>query len=98
MAGQTSNTKFKPGQSGNPKGRPKAEWTWSGVLRQAMEKAVGPKQIKELVSEALMEKALTGDVQAIKEIGNRIDGMPKQSVDHTTDGEKLGGVAFIKEE
>jgi len=73
----------------NRNGRPKAEWTWSGVLRQAMEKQIDAKQVKELVSEALMDKALQGDVQAIKEIGNRIDGMPKQTTDITSGGEPL---------
>ena len=74
----------------NRKGAPKKDWTWGSLIRQALDelddKGV---PIKKSVSSALVLKALTGDVQAIKEIGNRIDGMPKQSTDITSGGDKI---------
>jgi hypothetical protein len=81
---------FKKGQSGNPAGRPRGDWTWAGMIRKAMEnKNLDGEEIKKGVAEALVAKALDGDVQAIKEIGNRIDGMPQQFIDHTSKGEQV---------
>ncbi len=80
---------WKKGQSGNPAGRPPAEWTWSGLLKSALEETIpgDTRTYKELVAQSLRNKAIEGDVAAIKEFGNRIDGMPKQSVDETHSGE-----------
>jgi len=73
---------FKKGKSGNPGGRPKKEWTWSGLVRKALEqKNNDGEQIKMAIAQALVDKAMDGDVQAIKEIGDRIDGKAKQQID-----------------
>lgn len=65
----------------NRNGAPKKEWTWSGLIREHMEKlGADGKAVKDAVTASLVAKALEGDVVAIKEIGNRIDGMPEQSV------------------
>ena len=81
---------FKPGQSGNPNGRPPLAWTWRGEILKALER-VTPDGIpmKQGVAEALLDKALQGDVLAIKEIGNRMDGMPKQFTDITSAGKPI---------
>lgn len=74
--------KFKKGEVTNPSGRPKREWTWAGLIEDQLEK-LGPdkKPVKEAVAAILVTKALEGDVVAIKEVGNRIDGMPTQKTD-----------------
>jgi hypothetical protein len=75
-------TSFKPGQSGNPKGRPKRDWTWSGLLAEVGER-IEPKSkktFKELVSSRIWIKAANGDVVAIKEIFNRMDGLPTETI------------------
>ena len=84
MAGQTSNTKFKPGQSGNLKGRPKRDWTVAGLIEIAMEaeKKDGV-PYKKAVYDKLVKMADDGDIQAIKEVNQRLDGMPKQKTDIT---------------
>lgn len=95
-----TKTSFKPGQSGNLKGRPKADWTWSGLLREVAEqmkinKLNGvEKPRKQLIAEALADEAEKGNVQAIKEFGDRIDGKSKQSIEmeaevRVTEYEKL---------
>ncbi|MCP3681660.1 MAG: hypothetical protein GY861_03125 [bacterium] len=90
------STSWKPGQSGNPKGRPKKEWTWASLVREAMDEEDETGQpVKKGVSRALAIKALTGDVQAIREIGNRIDGMPPQSTDLTSGGDKIERVDIV---
>ena len=82
-----NQTSFKPGQSGNPSGRPKREWTWASLLEQVGEE-IEPKskqKFKDLVSKKLWIKAVNGDVMAIKEILNRMDGMPPQRNIHEGD-------------
>jgi len=84
------STSYKPGQSGNPKGRPKKEWTWSGVLKEIAEREdkTNKKEYKTLAGEALFKEVLKGNVPAIKEFGDRIDGKAKQSHELTgKDGE-----------
>lgn len=70
---------FKPGQSGNPSGRPKKDWTWAGELQKAVEE-VGKdgKDIKFHVVRSLLREALKGNINAQKELMNRMDGMPNQ--------------------
>jgi hypothetical protein len=87
MAGQTSNTKFKPGQSGNPKGKPKRAWTVAGLIEEAMEaEAETGVPYKKAVYTKLVSMARAGDIMAIKEVNQRLDGMPKQAVDVNNSG------------
>lgn len=87
---QPVSTSFKPGQSGNPGGRPKKAWTFSGLLEQALEEE-DEKGIphKVTITRKLVEMAKKGDLGAQKEIINRLDGLPQQHIDHTTGGEKF---------
>lgn len=63
----------------NLKGAPKKEWTMRSVIIDALErKTADGTPMKQGVAEALVDKALEGDVVAIREINNRIDGMPVQ--------------------
>lgn len=83
-------TQFKKGESGNPKGRPKRDWTWAGLLEQASEESIdGFKTKKEILVDKIFELALKGDIVAIKEVLNRMDGSPRQSTDVTSGGEPL---------
>lgn len=72
-------TQFKPGQSGNIKGAPKREWTWAGVIQEAVEQQEEDgTPIKSSVVKSLVREAKRGNVMAIKELMNRMDGMPLQ--------------------
>lgn len=82
---------FKPGQSGNLKGRPPRDWTWSGLLEEVAEE-LDPKDkktFKRKVAEGLIRQAIKGDHSATKVLFDRMDGMPKQSTDLTTNGKDL---------
>jgi hypothetical protein len=90
---------WKPGQSGNPKGRPKKEWTMAAMYKQAAEETTKTGEPKyKIIARKLLELAEKGDMVAIKEFGNRIDGLPKQNLDVTSDGKPipiLGGVVNV---
>jgi hypothetical protein len=81
--GNSLGKKFPPGTSGNPSGRPKLTRLTDALREQLAE--INPDAPEETVAEeiakTLIKLALSGDVQAIKEIGNRTEGLPKQSID-----------------
>lgn len=62
-------------------GRPVSEKTFANMLRVALKEAheAGGDKLRQ-VAEALVNKALTGDVPAIKEIADRMDGKVPQAV------------------
>lgn len=78
---------FVKGQSGNPGGRPKKEWTWSGILTEVGDsvEVKSKKKFKELVAKRIWVEAVNGNLGAIKEIFNRMDGMPPQSMQLSQD-------------
>jgi len=69
----------KPGRSGTNKG---AEKPFRDALRLAINEAQDDKKRLRLVAEKLIERAETGDVQAIKEIADRLDGKSVQQSEH----------------
>lgn|ERR1035437_7301772 len=85
-----NSTSWKPGQSGNPKGYVKRDWTWKGELEQAVEEALSDgKTIKYHLARSLIKQGLKGNVNAIEKMMNRMDGMPLQATDITSLGDKL---------
>jgi hypothetical protein len=71
---------FQKGQSGNPTGRPK-EQAWRDALRIAVKEAMadGTPKLRALADKTVA-LALDGDMHAIKEIGDRLDGKPAQAI------------------
>ncbi len=77
---------WKPGQSGNPAGRPKNK-PITAALKDLLDKNDG-EAIKALASVAL-KNALKGDFRYAKEILDRIDGKVMDQLDVTTDGQAI---------
>jgi hypothetical protein len=79
----TPNT-FKPGQSGNPAGRPKSI-TLSDALRLELAKVfpgdTQERTFAEVIAQRLVRSAATGNILAAKEIADRTEGKPKQVLD-----------------
>ena len=79
------HTRWKKGQSGNPKGRPR-----SSILSDAMRAALAEappgehdpnvQSYADAIARALIDKALAGDVAACKEIADRTEGKARQAV------------------
>ena len=76
----------------NRKGRPPRGWSWAELLEdvgEEIEEKTG-KKFKHLVSKRLWIECVNGNVGAIKELMNRMEGLPKQSLEHTgKDGKDL---------
>ena len=88
---------FKKGISGNPAGRPRRELSWKTVLQIIGEEQAGETLMtrKEAVARILWREAAKGEAWAINAIMDRMDGKPKQSLDHTTDGEKIESITRV---
>jgi hypothetical protein len=84
---------FKPGECGNPNGRP-VETPEQKLIKKAAKQII--EEYKQALSEALpmiqpvlIAKAVDGDIQAIKEVHDRTMDKAKQSTDVTSKGERL---------
>ena len=79
--------RWKKGQSGNPGGRPKKELSVSAILKVKLSEIYTDKTSKKTqtkaqwIADKLIFLALKGDMPAIREILNRVDGAPKQTAE-----------------
>lgn len=82
---------FKKGQSGNPNGRPKKEFSLTESMREYLSTKDPETKLtrREMLINSTMTHALKGDATSQKLIWNYLEGMPQQKVDLTTLGEKL---------
>lgn len=66
-----------------PKGAENRDKPFRDALRLAINEADGDEKKLRKVARALVTKAMDGDVQAIREIGDRLDGKVAQIVEAT---------------
>jgi hypothetical protein len=74
---------FMPGQSGNPRGRPKSVKFLSEAYREwlgAPSRKDPERTNADMLAEVIGQQALAGDIAAAREIGDRAEGRPRQSV------------------
>lgn len=88
-----SNGGRRPG-AGRPKGS-KAKHTIQGEAYRAALIAAVLKE-KAPIIQALIAKAIGGDVPALKEINDRVLGKSTENIDLTTQGDKLQMPTLIK--
>jgi len=82
------HSRFKKGQSGNPNGRPKLPDISEALAKILADEKDGRTALEQTLL-ALRAKAVRGDIRAAEALLDRAFGKPKQSVDHTTGGDKL---------
>jgi len=87
--------RFKPGQSGNPNGRPKGSLNMKTLIERVWSEEVtdnGNPIIRGLKAvKAIADKAERGDVRAFNELADRLEGKPKQQYEHEVSGfEEIG--------
>jgi Family of unknown function (DUF5681) len=78
--GHMLGRRFQPGASGNPNGRPRHDRLTLALRDKLAEELPGATEqtVAEAIAGALITEALSGNVQAIREIADRTEGKPTQ--------------------
>ena len=72
---------FAPGQSGNPGGRPKRAKLWQdAIIRAIKRREQDDPQALEKLADKLLSQVAAGDVAAMREFGDRVDGKVAQAI------------------
>jgi hypothetical protein len=77
-------TRWKPGQSGNPGGRPKTaplSHACRGLLASPLPDDRKGRTYAEAIAETLAQKALAGDIRAAQELADRAEGRSRQCIE-----------------
>lgn len=67
---------------GNQNAR-KGKWAQALSAAVLVEDPVTRRRRLDAIADRLIQKAEDGDIQAIKELGDRLDGKPSQSLEHS---------------
>ncbi len=78
MDDRGKNTEWKPGESGNPKGRPRTK-PLTDMLKKLLDKDDGAAMAK--IIKTAIEAAQSGDVRYFKEIMDRVEGKVIEPID-----------------
>jgi hypothetical protein len=82
-----SDGTFGPNNVANPHGRPKKTWTMTDLIEDSLNEADETGEpYKKIIARKLRSIAVRGDLQAIKEVIDRMDGKAKESVDVNAQG------------
>ncbi len=81
--GNSIGKKFPPGSSGNPSGRPRLTKLTESLREQLAEAMPNAPErtVAEAIARTLIREAISGNVQAAREIADRTEGKPKQAID-----------------
>ena len=72
-------------------GKPRGAWSdklWRDALRKAVLKRIAGGQKLDHIAEATVAAAMEGKMDAVREIGDRLDGKPSQSIDMAVTDER----------
>jgi hypothetical protein len=75
---------FPKGVSGNPGGKKQGR-PWRDAIERAVARRQGKTDLKGIddIADSLLDAAAAGDMQAVREFGDRMDGKAPQSIDHS---------------
>ncbi len=98
-------TQFKPGQSGNPAGKPKGTLSMRTQIQKILSTEIdeenpitGEKERISVADVLIMKqvlKAKKGDTRAFEVLKDHIEAKPKQGIDITSAGESIGGKEIV---
>lgn len=79
--------RFAPGNTLGAAGRPPKGQSLTDILREALEDTSAKRDHRAMIAAKLIELAEDGEMDAIKYVYNRVDGMPHESktIDGTVD-------------
>lgn len=83
---------WKPGESGNPEGNKRTR-QWYATLDRAIQQDDG-KRLRA-AAEKLLDLAADGEDWAIKELGDRLDGKPRQQIEAVDDEGRTLAIGLI---
>src|SRR5258706_16106157 len=99
---------WKPGQSGNPAGKPKGipnaatryqrQLNMVEHVKKPVSGEIEDFTVAEILDMQQMKKAREGESRAYKEVMDRLEGTPRQSVDMTSNGTPIVFSELLKEE
>lgn len=78
------STQWKPGQSGNPGGRPKSaplSQACRDLLNSPVPNDSAHRTYAQVIAAKLAKKAMRGDVESARELANRAEGKARQALD-----------------
>jgi hypothetical protein len=75
---------------------PKQEKPWRDALRLAVNEGEGDAKKLRRLAVAVVDAAIAGDMQAAKEIGDRLDGKPAQPLTGDADADPINVVNRIE--
>jgi hypothetical protein len=85
--GNKIGNRFQPGVSGNPAGRPKARTLSEDLRVRLREQYPGRTDAtyQRMIAEKLVDEGVAGNMAAIREIFDRTEGKPRQTMDLTVE-------------
>ncbi len=81
-----SKGRYLPGVSGNPAGRGSAPSLVAALRAELGEREDGGRPAMRAIAARLVEMALAGDIRAIREVLDRVDGKAVQSLSLSAEG------------
>lgn len=85
---------WKPGQSGNPMGRPRRGETFRDCLYRLCEvPADDARTKKQIICERIMEQAMDGNLNHAAFIVERLEGKAAQTIEHSKKEDLLKGLS-----
>jgi len=84
---------WKPGESGNPNGRPKKDHSITDMFHQLFDEKP---DLKKAIVSKIAALALEGDSAAYKLVWQYMDGMPKQSIEVQDNNMQIKVVDYVR--